>query len=71
MCSAAPANSVDRVHGAFVDGSGWRAVYNILTKDGYYVSVVQIPTLSLEGDAAATRQVIDKQPGPRPTSPRA
>ena len=29
------------VHGAFVDGSGWRAVYDILEKDGYHVSIVQ------------------------------
>jgi pimeloyl-ACP methyl ester carboxylesterase len=52
------------VHGGFVDGSGWQAVYNILTKDGYTVGVVQNPTLSLEGDAAATRRVIDAQEGP-------
>jgi len=29
------------VHGANTDGSGWRGVYDILTKDGYHVSVVQ------------------------------
>jgi len=51
------------VHGGFVDGSGWQAVYNILTRDGYNVSVVQNPTLSLDGDVAATRQIIDEQPG--------
>lgn len=28
------------VHGAFVDGSGWMAVYKILKKDGYDVSIV-------------------------------
>lgn len=47
------------VHGGFVDGSGWRAVYDRLTADGYSVAVVQNPTLSLEGDVAATRQVIE------------
>jgi pimeloyl-ACP methyl ester carboxylesterase len=52
------------VHGGFVDGSGWQAVYELLTADGYRVSVVQNPTLSLEGDVAATRQVIDAQDGP-------
>jgi pimeloyl-ACP methyl ester carboxylesterase len=53
------------VHGGFVDGSGWQPVYDILTTGhGYRVSVVQNPTLSLEGDVAATRQVIDQQPGP-------
>jgi hypothetical protein len=50
-------NNVVLVHGGFVDGSGWHAVYSLLKKDGYNVSVVQNPTLSLEGDAAATRQI--------------
>jgi hypothetical protein len=41
------------VHGGFVDGSGWRGIYDhLLTADGYGVSIVQNPTLSLEGDAA-------------------
>jgi pimeloyl-ACP methyl ester carboxylesterase len=47
-----------------VDGSGWQAVYSLLKKDGYNVSIVQNPTLSLEGDAQATRQIIDAQDGP-------
>jgi pimeloyl-ACP methyl ester carboxylesterase len=52
------------VHGGFVDGSGWRGVYDVLTADGYNVSIVQNPTLTLEGDADATRRVLDKQDGP-------
>jgi hypothetical protein len=52
------------VHGGFVDGSGWQAVHDLLTKDGYRVAVVQNPTLSLEDDAAVTRQVIDSLEGP-------
>jgi pimeloyl-ACP methyl ester carboxylesterase len=52
------------VHGGFVDGSGWRAVYDQLKADGYDVAVVQNPTLSLEGDVAATKQVIDDLGGP-------
>jgi pimeloyl-ACP methyl ester carboxylesterase len=52
------------VHGAFVDGSSWRAVYDLLTEDGHHVAVVQNPTLSLSGDAAATRLAIDAQDGP-------
>ena len=32
MSTAAPVNSVILVHGGFVDGSGWQAVYNILTR---------------------------------------
>jgi pimeloyl-ACP methyl ester carboxylesterase len=52
------------VHGGFVDGSGWRPVHDLLTRDGYSVRVVQNPTLSLDGDAAATRQILDRQDGP-------
>jgi pimeloyl-ACP methyl ester carboxylesterase len=50
--------SIVLVHGAFVDASGWKAVYDILTHDGYEVLVVQNPTITLEGDVAATRRVI-------------
>jgi pimeloyl-ACP methyl ester carboxylesterase len=52
------------VHGGFVDGSGWREVYDLLTRDGYRVAVVQNPTLSLQGDAAAARLTIDALDGP-------
>ena len=52
------------VHGGFVDGSGWQGVYGILRNDGYDVSVVQNPTLSLEGDVAATKSLIDAQGEP-------
>jgi len=60
----APVKNVVLVHGGFVDGSGWRGVYDILKKDGYKVSVVQNPTLSLAGDVAATKAVIDAAGGP-------
>ena len=56
--------SVVLVHGAFVDGSSWRPVYDVLTHDGYHVAVAQNPSLSLQGDAAATRLVIDSQTAP-------
>jgi pimeloyl-ACP methyl ester carboxylesterase len=52
------------VHGGFADGSGWQPVYDLLRQDGFQVSVVQNPTLSLEGDAEATRQILDQQDGP-------
>ncbi|MFF3324555.1 alpha/beta fold hydrolase [Streptomyces sp. NPDC002889] len=52
------------VHGGFVDGSGWRPVYDLLTRDGYRVGVVQNPTMSLRGDAAAARLIIDAQDRP-------
>ena len=61
--SSAPATVV-LVHGGFVDGSGWRPLYDLLTQDGYHVAVVQNPTLSLHGDAAATRLIIDAQDDP-------
>ena len=56
--------SVALVHGAFVDGSGWRAVYDLLRADGINVAVVQNPTVSLEGDVAATKQILDEISGP-------
>jgi pimeloyl-ACP methyl ester carboxylesterase len=62
--SAAPINNIVLVHGAFVDGSGWRPVYDILTRDGYHVSIVQEPLTDLADDAAATRRVLDRQDGP-------
>src|SRR5215469_9448477 len=52
------------VHGGFVDGSGWQGVYNILKKDGYSVSIVQNPTISLGDDVAVTKRVIASQTGP-------
>ncbi|MEV0490178.1 alpha/beta fold hydrolase [Streptomyces atratus] len=52
------------VHGGFVDGSGWQGVYDDLAGDGFRVRIVQNPTLSLEGDVAATRQVLDTLDGP-------
>jgi pimeloyl-ACP methyl ester carboxylesterase len=58
------ARNVVLVHGGFVDGSGWRGVYDALSADGYHVSVVQNPTLSLEGDVATTKRVLDAQDGP-------
>ena len=57
-------SNVVLVHGGFVDGSGWEGVYNELKKDGYTVSVVQNPTLSLQGDADATKRIIDAQGEP-------
>lgn len=52
------------VHGAFVDGSGWRPVYDILVKKGYHVSVTQQPLTSFDGDVAAVKRVVAMQNGP-------
>ncbi len=51
------------VHGGFVDGAGWEGVYNILKKDGYTVSIVQNPTITLEDDVAATKRILATQDG--------
>jgi len=58
------AKNVVLVHGGFVDGSGWQQVYRLLRQDGYNVSIVQNPTLSLDGDAEATRRILERQDGP-------
>lgn len=61
---AATAASIILVHGGFVDGSGWQGVYKILKKDGYSVSIVQNPTISLEDDVAVTKRTIAAHSGP-------
>ena len=62
--ASASAVSVVLVHGGFVDGGGWERLYKLLRKDGYSVSVVQNPTLSLAGDVAATKLVLAAQDRP-------
>ena len=57
-------NNIVLVHGAFVDGDHWEEVYKILRRDGYNVSVVQNPTISLEDDVAVTSRVLARQKGP-------
>ncbi len=64
VASAEPIKNVVLVHGAFADGSGWRAVTDILERDGYMVSIVQEPETSLADDAAATKRVIDRVNAP-------
>lgn len=52
------------VHGAFADGSGWKAIYEILSGKGYNVVIVQNPLSSLEDDVAATHLALDRLDGP-------
>lgn len=52
------------VHGAFADASGWRPVYEELTKHGYAVTLVQNPCTSLKADVDATVIALDKMDGP-------
>jgi len=59
-----PIKNIVLVHGAFVDGSGWRGVYDILVKKGYHVAIAQIPLTSLKDDVEATNRIIAKQDGP-------
>lgn len=52
------------VHGGFVDGSGWEGVHRILKRDGFNVTVVQNPTISLAGDVAVTKRALAALGGP-------
>ena len=52
------------VHGAFADGSGWKAVAKILKNDGYRVSVAQPPETSYAEDQKYTKAAIDAVGGP-------
>ena len=58
------ARNVVIVHGAFADGSGFKEVYRILTKNGFNVTIVQNPLTSLKDDVDATFRALDKQDGP-------
>lgn len=58
------AKNIVIVHGAFADGSGFKSVFNILTKKGYNVTIVQNPLTSLKDDVDATKRALDKQDGP-------
>jgi pimeloyl-ACP methyl ester carboxylesterase len=62
--TAAGAGNIVLVHGGFVDGSGWAAVYRALREQGFTVSVVQNPTTSLADDVQATKRVLAAQDGP-------
>jgi pimeloyl-ACP methyl ester carboxylesterase len=62
--AAEPVRNIVLVHGAFVDGSGWRPVYDILKRDGFNVTVAQHPLTGLAEDVAATRRALARQDGP-------
>jgi pimeloyl-ACP methyl ester carboxylesterase len=62
--NAAPVKNIVLVHGAFADGSGWKAVSDILEKDGYKVGIAQPPETSLADDVAAATRTIDMMDGP-------
>jgi pimeloyl-ACP methyl ester carboxylesterase len=62
--SADPLKNIVLVHGAWVDASGWKAVYDILKKDGFNVTMVQEPETSFLDDVAAAKRILDLQDGP-------
>jgi pimeloyl-ACP methyl ester carboxylesterase len=62
--NAAPVKNIVLVHGAFADGSGWKAVYEILANDGYNVTAAQPPLTGIEDDGAAVARVLRRQDGP-------
>jgi len=62
--SAAPLKNIVLVHGAWVDASGWKSIYDILTREGFTVSMVQEPETSFADDVTATKRVLDLQDGP-------
>jgi len=62
--SADTIKNIVLVHGAWVDASGWKPIYEILTKDGFNVTMVQEPETSFPDDVAATKRVLDLQDGP-------
>jgi pimeloyl-ACP methyl ester carboxylesterase len=61
---AAPVKNIVLVHGAFVNGSGWKPVFEILVKHGYHVSVAEHPLTSFGDDVTAVKRVLAMQEGP-------
>src|SRR5262245_37221584 len=62
--SATPVKNIVLVHGAWVDASGWKAVYEQLERESFNVSMVSEPETSFADDVAATKRVLDLQDGP-------
>jgi len=59
-----PVKNIVLVHGAWVNGSGWKPVFKILVKDGYHVSVAEHPLTSFNDDVTAVKRVLAMQEGP-------
>lgn len=59
-----PVKNIVLVHGAWVDASGWKRVDEILTKQGFRVTMVQEPETSFADDVAAAERVLSLQDGP-------
>jgi pimeloyl-ACP methyl ester carboxylesterase len=61
---AAGIKNIVIIPGAFVDGSGWRVVHDILAHKGYRVVVAQPRIETLADDVEQARELIRQQPGP-------
>lgn len=61
---AEPVKNIVLVHGAWVDASGWKPVYDILKREGFNVTMVQEPETSFADDVASAKRVLDMQKGP-------
>jgi pimeloyl-ACP methyl ester carboxylesterase len=64
VMAATPVRNIVLVHGAWVNGSGWKPVYDILVKDGYRVSIAEHPLTSFSDDITAVKRIVDMQVGP-------
>ncbi len=62
--AAEPVKNIVLVHGAWVDASGWKAVYEVLVKEGFLVTMVQEPETSFGNDVTAAKRILDLQDGP-------
>jgi pimeloyl-ACP methyl ester carboxylesterase len=62
--TAAQIKDIVLVHGAFVDGSGWKKVCTILISRGYKVHVVGNPNVGIDNDLAAIQRLLDRLEGP-------
>jgi hypothetical protein len=58
--NADPVKNIVLVHGAWVDASGWKPIYEILAKKGFHVSMVQEPETSFADDVTATKRILDR-----------
>lgn len=61
---ATAVHNIVLVHGAWVNGAGWKPVYDILVKDGYHVSVAEHSLTSFSDDVTAVKRVLAMQDGP-------
>ncbi|QOL83058.1 alpha/beta fold hydrolase [Pseudooceanicola spongiae] len=62
--AAADVHNIVLVHGANVDGTTWRAVYDRLTARDFHVTIAQLPMTSVEDDVVAVQRNLDTQDGP-------